>query len=192
MNWSHVLIIGIIIGLLVRQSKQKGDTYQSLQGKSLDESIDLLREKSHSAKLKVLSFPDFPRIWLVPPEEKGSYDSIGERYCIEFMELLFPRREFKKVRPDWLRNPSSGRCLELDGYCEELSLAIEYDGVQHYQWPNFIGMTKEEFLKQRDRDEIKVKACLERNICLIRIPYTVPLERIPLAIYSRLLDAVRN
>lgn len=192
MNWSHVLIIGIIIGLLIRQSKQKVDTYQTLQGKPLDESIDLLRERSYFAKLKVSSFPDFPRIWLIPPEEKGSYDSIGERYCIEFMELLFPRHEFKKVRPDWLRNPCSGRCLELDGYCEDLSLAIEYDGVQHYQWPNFIGMTKEEFLRQRDRDEIKAKTCLKRNICLIKIPYTVPLERIPLAIYSRLLDSVEN
>jgi hypothetical protein len=106
------------------------------------------------------------------------------------MELLFPRREFKKVRPDWIRNPTTGRCLELDGYCEELSLAIEYDGIQHYQWPNFIGMTKEVFLKQMERDRIKAEACAKRNVCLIRIPYNIPIERIPLAIYSRLLDSI--
>lgn len=164
--------------------------YEKLEGKSIDESIQILRTKSVKAKEIVPFFPDFPSIWLISPQNKGRYASLGERYCIEFLELVFPGHKFCKIRPRWLRNPETNYPLELDGYCEELKLAIEYNGVQHYVWPNFTGQTREEFIKQRQRDKVKESVCTERNVCLIRVPYTVPLERIPIAIYAKLLEAV--
>uniref|UniRef100_A0A6C0J1G4 Uncharacterized protein n=1 Tax=viral metagenome TaxID=1070528 RepID=A0A6C0J1G4_9ZZZZ len=168
------------------------DTYDRLEGLNIDEAVDFLRKRSQRAQQIVPHFPSFPQVWLLPPRERGSYDSIGERYSIEFMELLFPGHRFRKARPCWLKNTlhKTNRCLELDGYCPELCLAIEYNGRQHYEWPNFTGMTWEEFERQRERDQFKAEACIKNNICLIRIPYTVPLERIPLAIYSKLLDSV--
>ena len=51
-------------------------------------------------------------------------------------------------------------------------------------------MTRDEFFEQRYRDQVKVDVCTERHICLLRIPYTVPIERIPLAVYAKLLEAV--
>lgn len=164
--------------------------YDRLEGKSLEQSVSLLRNKAQEAKRIIPYFPDFPDLWLMPPVNKDSYGSIGERYCIEFLQLLFPGYVFKKVRPSWLRNPETGRPLELDGFCEGLMIAIEYNGIQHYKWPNFTGCTLEEFFKQRQRDQIKEEICIEKNICLIRIPYVIPVERIPLAVYSKLLDAV--
>ena len=175
-----------------RPSESLHETYEELQGLTVDQAVDLLRKRSQRARQIIPHFPSFPHLWLLPPRERGAYDSLGERYSIEFMELLFPGHRFRKVRPDWLRNTlhRTGRCLELDGFCPELSLALEYNGRQHYEWPNFTGMTQEEFERQQERDQLKVEICIDKNICLIRIPYTVPLERIPLAIYAKLLDSV--
>lgn len=195
--WLTILLaIAILLLLTVRETKSAAapptDTYHQIQQLSVDEAIEQLRKRSQRAQQIVPHFPPFPKIWLLPPKEKGNYDSIAERYCLEFMEMLFPGHRFKKVRPDWLRNTlhGTGRCLELDGFCPELRLALEYNGRQHYEWPNFTGMTQEEFIRQQERDQFKAHTCIKNNVCLIRIPYTVPLERIPLAIYAKLLDAV--
>jgi len=166
------------------------DTFLKVSNLSSEEAITYFQKKATRAKEIVSRFPDFPRIWLLPPSNKGDYDSLAERYCIEFIEFLFPGYRFRKIRPTWLRNPETKRCLELDGYCKELSLAIEYNGIQHYVWPNFLPMTHYEFLKQQERDQLKAEICIELNICLLVIPYTVPFEKIPLAIYGKLLDAV--
>lgn len=166
------------------------DVYATLEGLDRESAIESLSKWAERAKRIVPEFPDFPGIWIPPPADKGQYRSLGERYCIDFLHLLFPGKEFKTVRPTWLRNPKTKKCLELDGYCEELSLAIEYNGIQHYVWPNFTPMTRDEFFEQRYRDQVKVDVCTERHICLLRIPYTVPIERIPLAVYAKLLEAV--
>lgn len=173
----------------VKTYVQKG-FYEKLDKDDISVAIDQLRNKAKEAKRIIHNFPDFPRIWLIPPDNKGSYASKGERCCMEFMHLLFPGYVFTKVKPKWLRNPKTGRCLELDGFCPELMLALEYNGIQHYRWPNYFHKTREEFTAQRERDQIKVEKCIENNICLIRISYEVPFARIPLAIYAKLLEAV--
>ena len=35
------------------------------------------------------------------------------------------------LRPQWLKNPKTGRCLELDIYYPDLKFAIEVQGFQH-------------------------------------------------------------
>lgn len=37
---------------------------------------------------------------------------------------------FVKARPAWLRNPATGRPLELDAYNAALKLAVEFHGIQ--------------------------------------------------------------
>lgn len=164
--------------------------YDKIKDKNIKESVVYLKKKGREAQRIVPQFPNFPDIWLYPPESKATNSSLGEKYCIEFLELLFLGHKFIKTRPKWLRNPKTNRPLELDGYCEELKIALEYQGIQHYEWPNFTNCSKEAFFSQRERDQIKEEVCINKNICLIKIPYTIELKRIPLAIYAKLLDAV--
>ena len=167
------------------------ELYEITESMELEEIRTLLKKYTRKAKRIIPDFPEYPMFVPSPPPNKGNYSSKGERCCIEFMELLFNGKKFPKVRPNWLKNKvhNTGRNLELDGFCEELGIAIEYNGVQHYEWPNFTGMTRDEFIRQRERDQYKVETCINKDICLIRIPYRVPLERIPVAIYCKLLES---
>ena len=57
--------------------------------------------------------------------------------------------------------------MELDGYCEELKIAFEYDGEFHYK------DIYDDYHNQQKRDTIKDKLCKEQGIKLIRIPYWI-------------------
>ena len=70
-------------------------------------------------------------------------------------------------------NHETGFCLELDGYCKQLKLAFEYDGIQHHVYPNPFHKSKEEFNRQRKRDEMKDRKCKRHGTTLIRIKYDV-------------------
>jgi hypothetical protein len=105
--------------------------------------------------------------------------SVGECICekvlnsIQFQAEEPGHYKFKKVRPDWLRCSYSGRPLELDFYNDELKIAVEYNGKQHYDFIPYFHQTEENFQKQLIRDEEKNKMCLERGIHLITVPYTL-------------------
>ncbi len=165
------------------------DVYSEIFSLPFSEGQKVLEKKSQEAQKLIPGFPPLPAFWCSPPVDKGDFASLGERYTIESLETIFPGYHFKKERPDWLINPETGRRLELDGYCPELKIAVEYNGKQHYDSESF-GIGPEGLKKQLNRDNIKVKMCNSRKICLLRIPYTVPLEKIPLAVYSRLLDSI--
>lgn len=74
---------------------------------------------------------------------------------------------FPCVRPKWLNG------LELDGYNEELKLAFEASGIQHFHHVTFFHKTKEEFELLQQRDAEKARICKERKVNLIIVPYTV-------------------
>lgn len=79
-------------------------------------------------------------------------------------------------RPDWLRSPLSGRNLELDLLNEEIGVAVEYNGYQHYVYPNKWHPSTDEgirkFLRGVRNDEIKRKICDEVGVYLIVVPYS--------------------
>lgn len=102
--------------------------------------------------------------------------SIGEMVSLEACNFLF-NTKFKKVRPDWLKN-KNGNNLELDIYNEELSLAVEYNGRQHYEYVPFFHNTMEIFRERAGDDELKYRICKERGVNLIIVPYTVGLDEI--------------
>src|SRR5690348_6310742 len=80
--------------------------------------------------------------------------SKGEKECRRVLEEIYGK-SFTKVRPKWLKNPETGRNLELDCYNEELKIAVEYNGEQHYKWPNFTKQSQEDFIQQVRRDKYK-------------------------------------
>lgn len=71
-------------------------------------------------------------------------------------------------------NPDTKRKLRFDFYLPTLNLLIEYDGEQHFHYREeaFLQYTKKDFLDTQKRDKIKNQYCIEKNIRLIRIPYT--------------------
>lgn len=100
--------------------------------------------------------------------------SKGQLECKKSLAKIFPNHTFKTVRPPFLRNPLTKRRLELDFYCPELKLAVEYNGPQHYHFTPFIHSSLEVFNDQCYRDKLKIDLCFKNNITLIVIPYTIP------------------
>jgi hypothetical protein len=109
-----------------------------------------------------------------PPKE-----SKGESECRRVLQSIFSK-PFDKSRPDFLRNPVTGGNfnLELDCYNPELRIAVEYNGIQHYQYNAYMHRNKEAFLNQKYRDDMKRRICKEHGILLIEVPYTVQIADI--------------
>jgi hypothetical protein len=113
------------------------------------------------------------------PTRQPPRESKGETECRRVLQFLF-KRSFDKHRPDFLRNPVTGGDfnLELDCFDPELKIAVEYNGVQHYQYIPFFHKNKEAFLNQKYRDDMKRRMCQENGVLLIEVPHTIKLENI--------------
>lgn len=118
---------------------------------------------------------------------KPSSESSGEEQTRRAMEGLLGA-PFRRVRPPFLRSPITQRCLELDGYNKELKLAFEYDGQQHYCWPNAFHKTRQQFDAQQQRDRLKRVLCDMAGVTLITVPYTVKHKEIEPFLRARLAD----
>ena len=90
-----------------------------------------------------------------------------ENLCRKIMKEIF-NKEFIKYKNKNLRNQ---RQLELDCYNEELKINIEYDGIQHYEYPNIFYKTEKDFINQQENDRIKDQWCRDNNILQIRVSY---------------------
>ena len=109
--------------------------------------------------------------------KQGSRESKGEGICRVVMHKIF-NKPFSKTRPGFLNNSVTGQNLELDLFNQDLMLAVEYNGEQHYKHVPFFHKTKDAFYNQKYRDEKKRAICKERGIKLIEVPYTVKPEQI--------------
>lgn len=100
-------------------------------------------------------------------------DSKGELLCRNYLETKF-KLPFPKQRPQFLKNPvTKGALLELDCYNENLQLAVEYQGRQHYVFTPHFHKNYETFLNQKYRDELKRILCSQNNVDLIEVPYYI-------------------
>jgi len=96
-----------------------------------------------------------------------------EKVCRQILEHLLGAT-FPKRRPDWLRT-SKGRKAELDGYNEELRLAFEYHGQQHYTYVPFFHSGDKSLEQRVEDDRLKREACDARSITLLEVSIDVPL-----------------
>ncbi len=92
----------------------------------------------------------------------------GEEICREYLEAAF-LKPFPKCRPDFLRTQPRG-VMELDGYCAELGLAFEHQGLQHYTVVKHFHQGGMSLDLQRKRDEKKRDLCALANVRLIEVP----------------------
>lgn len=117
--------------------------------------------------------------------EKEKCESKGESACRNYLNSVF-QRPFEKVRN--IYNPVTQQYLELDCYNDDLKLAIEYQGIQHYKFCKFFHKNIESFRNQQYRDELKRIYCRQLGITLIEVPYTVKENNIGTFLFKKLCE----
>lgn len=93
-----------------------------------------------------------------------------EKLCMSLAQDL-TGLHFNKHRV-YYNKENSKQFMEFDGYNEEIKLAIEYQGIQHYEYNSWFHKTKKEFQNQLYRDILKRNYCIVNGIKLIEVPYT--------------------
>lgn len=82
------------------------------------------------------------------------------------MKVMFEthfNKPFVKTRPTWFKNPNTNARLELDGYNDNLKIAFEYQGRQHFSDnTQFAGGYEE----QSKRDILKIDLCNKNGVKL--------------------------
>lgn len=114
---------------------------------------------------------------LTAVNKKQPFESKGETECRRVARLL-TGKPFPKKRPHFLRNTVTDMNLEIDCFCDELGVGVEYNGKQHYQYVPYFHNSKEAFHNTKYRDEMKKRLCSENNIKLVIVPYTVEINKI--------------
>lgn len=97
----------------------------------------------------------------------------GERLSCAALREITGGEVLENYRPDFLKNPETKRNLELDCYSPSEAFATEFQGEQHYRYPNKFHKTLEEFEKQLHRDVIKQEMCKKEGVKLIYIPFNI-------------------
>ncbi len=94
-----------------------------------------------------------------------------EKICKKIFEILF-NKPFEKIRPNWLKNPKTNCSLEIDIYNEELNIACEYSGEQHYKFTPIFHKSNEDLINQQEKDKVKEQIIKTKGINFIVVPYT--------------------
>ena len=92
----------------------------------------------------------------------------SEKLCKKLLEQKL-NMPFEKIR--FYYDPTNKhKCYEFDGYNEEHKIAFEYNGRQHYEYPNHCHKTEQLFKEQQQRDLDKIQYAKDNGIQLIIIP----------------------
>lgn len=196
-SWLNALIICIVIIVIlwifyadgpqeyIGIPEQYTNTHATIE-EDYEEADGLTSAIPHTPRISYETIRDHPVL-----THSSSNESNGERITRRVFEHLF-KKPFVKVRPDFLKNPETGRNLELDGYNEELKIGFEYNGIQHYCFPNRFNKTRQEFEYQLKKDKFKLEKCNEHGIYLITVPYSVPHENILHYVWHQLHPLIRE
>lgn len=88
---------------------------------------------------------------------------VNETLLANLIKKIFPDT-IRQYRPRWLGK------YTLDIFIPSQNIAMEYNGIQHYESVNRFGGT-EKLQKQKERDEFVRKKCAEYNINLLEWHY---------------------
>ena len=107
---------------------------------------------------------------------EGQYEHICRWYFKQIFKNPFEKTVISTIIKDTKRN------MHFDGYSEiiidekVIKLAFEFNGYQHYIWPNIYHKTEKEFIQQQQLDTYKKRLCIENMIILIIFPYNISLR----------------
>jgi hypothetical protein len=97
--------------------------------------------------------------------------SHSEQLCKDLLDWYLPAnwRKQENLRPDWLRNPKTGRRLEIDRYYPDLKLGIELDGIQHGRFVKGMHKSYQAAIDGQARDMAKIEQCKAQGVRLIKL-----------------------
>lgn len=166
------------------KNNSRSDTIENMQKIAIGRGGRCLSLEYLGAHMKLVWQCSLGHEWHAKPNaiKNGTWcpkcsEGIGERVCRLIFETIF-KNKFPKIRPDWLKSPTSNQNLELDGYCEPLGIAFEYNGEQHYS-DNTI-YTRSQY------DLFKIQKCQSKNVKLFIIK---EIKNIPS--YNNIVDEIR-
>jgi hypothetical protein len=110
-----------------------------------------------------------------------SFRSVGEELCYIALKNLIGETTYRiGYRDSSLANPETRQPLEIDIYCPEYKIGIEYNGKQHYEFVKQYHSGYDKYEAQIRRDHYKNILCKQNGIHLITVPYTIDtLEFLP-------------
>lgn len=104
-------------------------------------------------------------------DDKRKYHKT-ENKLLEILKLIFGRDNvIASVHPLWAFS-NKKVLLEFDIGVVSKKLLVEYNGIQHYEYPNFFHKTRQDFKDQVDRDELKAKQASDNGWKLLVIKYS--------------------
>lgn len=104
--------------------------------------------------------------------ERWKRQSKGQVTSCKYLERVLGRRLKLNYRPNWLKNPETGRNLEIDCYDETEKIGLEFHGEQHYEYNSHFHKGKvDNFIGNIRRDDFKKRRCEQLGIYLIEVPY---------------------
>jgi hypothetical protein len=105
-------------------------------------------------------------------------NSVKEEVCRSSMiEAFGDCYSFDRTRKvEWLTSTKAN--LELDCYEEDLKVACEHQGQQHYEFMPQWHKTQDKFQAQLDRDALKAKLCKDNGVTLIIVPYNIGFKKV--------------
>ena len=153
---------------VIKVVEQRGGRVISKEYKNSDTSMDFECSKGHQFSNRFSHIKS--RGQWCPTCNKGSK---SEEIARTTFEQLF-NYPFLKTRPKWLKN-IRGYQMEIDGFCKELMIGFEYQGIQHFSKQIYGGN-----LDQRIADDIhKADLCKENNVHLFILTHEMSYEDFP-------------
>jgi hypothetical protein len=116
-------------------------------------SVEKAYEKSNYIIRKILNLP-----------QNTSLKNTSELILYKTVKDIFQNAIYQ-YKADWLKRQS------LDIFIPNISVGIEYQGIQHYEPIDYFGGVSV-LKKQQERDFIKKELCKENNVILIEWKYT--------------------
>jgi len=150
--------------VLIRKNKQMtADEIKNELGCSLATMYKVFNEK----KLNIETLHNLCNIEYVYGED-FCFTSKSAEKIFEMLDEYFGIKGTREAVFAELVNPETSRLLRIDWYSEELNVAVEYNGKQHYKEQKFFNNPLEII---REKDRLKKEFCYKKGIKLVVIKY---------------------
>jgi hypothetical protein len=95
---------------------------------------------------------------------------------VKARKILYEMFPTMKILEEVPINPRGNKTQYLDFYINQIKLAVEVHGQQHYKFNTMFHASARDFLNQKKNDADKQEWCWLNNITHIELPYNEDIE----------------